>query len=299
MERRPIEEFDSIMILADEQYEADAMQADSHSVATLMLMRACEDEREERQSSSGRHRRKTLNVVCEILDSRTRDILEQNAQIKGKAEYIHSNVIVSKVMAQIAEEPTIHDIMKQFLDSNGKEIFVRPGSAYCSDAKEKLNFWEMSTRVRKQGDILIGYCRKKVKAVNGAATLSSVLRGALGPHRLSGSRSLFGGMDSVHSGFPEKEEWETEVTINPKGAQKLERMEYSSDNHQIIILSEQRYDDSSAPRQMRSPKKRRDRAAAGQLEKKDFSVGEATGLRTEISHLQVLLKECLAELRSG
>jgi hypothetical protein len=226
MERRPIEEFDSIMILADEQYEADAMQADSHSVATLMLMRACEDEREERQSSSGRHRRKTLNVVCEILDSRTRDILEQNAQIKGKAEYIHSNV-------------------------------------------------------------------------NGAATLSSVLRGALGPHRLSGSRSLFGGMDSVHSGFPEKEEWETEVTINPKGAQKLERMEYSSDNHQIIILSEQRYDDSSAPRQMRSPKKRRDRAAAGQLEKKDFSVGEATGLRTEISHLQVLLKECLAELRSG
>lgn len=199
MERRPIEEFDSIMILADEQYEADAMQADSHSVATLMLMRACEDEREERQSSSGRHRRKTLNVVCEILDSRTRDILEQNAQIKGKAEYIHSNVIVSKVMAQIAEEPTIHDIMKQFLDSNGKEIFVRPGSAYCSDAEEKLNFWEMSTRVRKQGDILIGYCRKKVKAVNGAATLSSVLRGALGPHRLSGSRSLFGGMDSVHS----------------------------------------------------------------------------------------------------
>ena len=388
MERHPIEEFDSIMILADEQYEADAMQADSHSVATLMLLRACKEEREEAlRAAGGRPKRrstssrvgassrsgalsaiasdmgistitegvefgeegdgarqlsddrsaferfetsaasvfigKKLNIVCEILDSRTRDILEQNSEVKGKAEYIHSNVIVSKVMAQIAEEPTIHDIMKQFLDSNGKEIFVRPGSMYCSGPEERLNFWEMSTRVRRQGDILLGYCRTELVDPGASEKQSSLgLLGLVSKRNYRGSSRKFSiaGSASV--------EWEEEIkiTINPKGAKKEERLEYASDSHQIIVLSEQQYDDGEMPRMLlRSPNKRRHlqkkrsmvqlgmspaeadatlaRDKAAGIEAKstavvDITSVEATGLRTEIAALKELLGSCLAELKS-
>ena len=371
MERHPIEEFDSIMILADEQYEADAMQADSHSVATLMLLRACKEEREEalraaraavrpkrhaaasRSSAlsaiasdmgistiiegdevgeeSGDARQlfddrsfidgfktnaasifigKKLNIVCEILDSRTRDILEQNSEVKGKAEYIHSNVIVSKVMAQIAEEPTIHDIMKQFLDSNGKEIFVRPGSMYCSGPDERLNFWEMSTRVRRQGDILLGYCRTELVDPGASKKHNSI--GLLG--FVSNRKSVYSSRNFSVAGSASAE-WEKDIqiTINPKGAKKEEHLEYTSDTHQIIVLSEQRYEDGEVPRVLlRSPNKRRqqhkkrsvvqDGMSPEDIEVEsttvtDITPVEATGLRTEIAALKELLSGCLAELK--
>merc|ERR1719329_588395 len=45
LEQLPVETFNSCMIFADQLFEADAMHADSHSLATLLLFRDIQEQR--------------------------------------------------------------------------------------------------------------------------------------------------------------------------------------------------------------------------------------------------------------
>ena len=97
-----ITNFDSVMILADEGEEAsDPIAADSKSIATLLLLRDMERhshelfrERNAKGVLSVVEKRELceepqaggngdINIVCEILDGRTRDIVKQNPGTVG------------------------------------------------------------------------------------------------------------------------------------------------------------------------------------------------------------------------
>ncbi|KAB5512751.1 hypothetical protein DKX38_029779 [Salix brachista] len=122
LESLPLHSFDSILILADEWVEDSAIQADSRSLATLLLIRDIQSKRlplvnqvrrgsfsqgswiREMQQASD----KSL-IISEILDPRTKNLL-CTSKI---SDHVLSNELVSMALAMVAEDQQIYDVLEE------------------------------------------------------------------------------------------------------------------------------------------------------------------------------------------
>eukprot|EP01062_Namystynia_karyoxenos_P058150 TRINITY_DN4956_c0_g2_i2.p1 TRINITY_DN4956_c0_g2~~TRINITY_DN4956_c0_g2_i2.p1 ORF type:complete len:943 (+),score=297.45 TRINITY_DN4956_c0_g2_i2:113-2830(+) len=197
LERLPIEEFDTIFILADEQYEGDMETADGRSLTSMLLIHDIRRQREHggeqtspvglarswtRQSSSPswrtsprcisfcrtplekeRHesmRASTAStLVSEVLDPRTRQII----QLAHVSDYVMSNEMVSQALAMVSECREVNAILQEILSSKGNEIFVHDAGEYI-DTPLELSFFELMANCRTHGAILIGYAPRGSKS---------------------------------------------------------------------------------------------------------------------------------------
>eukprot|EP00123_Amoebidium_parasiticum_P016867 comp23617_c2_seq1/m.40189 comp23617_c2_seq1/g.40189 ORF comp23617_c2_seq1/g.40189 comp23617_c2_seq1/m.40189 type:complete len:773 (-) comp23617_c2_seq1:135-2453(-) len=144
LEPLPLEEFESILILADESYENNIQDADSRSLATLLLIRDIQQQR------LGYKCEKML--VSEILDARTRSLVS----VAKISDYVMSNDIVSSVIAQVSENRDANAVWSELLTDEGMETYVRPANLYGIVGLE-LDFWGVLARTRLYNEIAIGY----------------------------------------------------------------------------------------------------------------------------------------------
>ncbi|KAJ9461348.1 Ion channel CASTOR [Diplonema papillatum] len=166
LEKLPVEEYDSIFILADEEYEADMEIADGRSLTSLLLIHDIRSQR--RPSKDGGFRRRnwvaestksrapkedgSFAVVSEVLDPRTRSLINM-ARV---SDYVMSNEMVSAALAMVAECRDVNSILKELLSNEGNEIYVRPCEDFIPLNKE-LSFWEVMSIVRCHNCVLMGY----------------------------------------------------------------------------------------------------------------------------------------------
>lgn len=169
LESLPLETFDSILILADESVEDSAMQADSRSLATLLLIRDIQAKRlpfeeamvsdiirgsfsqgswigEMQQASD------TSVIISEILDPRTKNLLSMSKI----SDYVLSNELVSMALAMVAEDRQINDVLEELFAEEGNEMQIRPADLYVRE-EEEMNFYEIILRARQRKEIVIGY----------------------------------------------------------------------------------------------------------------------------------------------
>ncbi|KAI0511494.1 hypothetical protein KFK09_012124 [Dendrobium nobile] len=169
LESLPLESFDSILILADESVEDSAMQADSRSLATLLLIRDIQARRlpfkeamvsrihpvsffqgswigEMQQASD-----KSV-IISEILDPRTKNLLTMSKI----SDYVLSNELVSMALAMVAEDRQINDVLEELFAEEGNEMQIRSSDLYLRE-EEELNFYEIILRGRQRKEIVIGY----------------------------------------------------------------------------------------------------------------------------------------------
>ncbi|KAE9598086.1 Ion channel CASTOR [Lupinus albus] len=164
LESLPLESFDSILILADESVEDSAIQADSRSLATLLLIRDIQAKRlpysqadggsfskgswmgEMKQASD-----KTV-IISEILDPRTKNLLSMSKI----SDYVLSNELVSMALAMVAEDRQINDVLEELFAEEGNEMHIRQADLYLFEGEE-LSFYEIMLRARQRRDIVIGY----------------------------------------------------------------------------------------------------------------------------------------------
>ncbi|KAM0946516.1 putative CASTOR/POLLUX/SYM8 ion channel domain, NAD(P)-binding domain superfamily [Dioscorea sansibarensis] len=169
LESLPLQLFDSILILADESVEDSAIQADSRSLATLLLIRDIQAKRlpyrevmvshvprgsfsqgswigEMQQASD-----KSV-IISEILDPRTKNLLSMSKI----SDYVLSNELVSMALAMVAEDRQINDVLEELFAEEGNEIQIRPADLYLSE-EEEMNFYEIILRARQRKEIVIGY----------------------------------------------------------------------------------------------------------------------------------------------
>ncbi|XP_057514770.1 ion channel CASTOR-like isoform X2 [Actinidia eriantha] len=169
LESLPLESFDSILILADESVEDSAIQADSRSLATLLLIRDIQAKRlpyREARGSQG-HRGivspgswigemqqasdKSV-IISEILDPRTKNLLSMSKI----SDYVLSNELVSMALAMVAEDRQINDVLEELFAEEGNEMHIRQADLYLQDGEE-LSFYEVLLRARQRTEIVIGY----------------------------------------------------------------------------------------------------------------------------------------------
>jgi len=96
-----------------------------------------------------------LTVISEILDSRTKLLVSQG----GSSDYVASNELVSKVLAMVAEEKAIAELLNELFSAEGNEIYMRPARLYA-ELGEKASFWEVSARALVRGEVAFGYLRR-------------------------------------------------------------------------------------------------------------------------------------------
>ncbi|XP_074331082.1 ion channel CASTOR-like isoform X2 [Apium graveolens] len=169
LESLPLESFDSILILADESVEDSAIQADSRSLATLLLIRDIQAKRLPYRENKVSHVHrdsfsqgswmgemqqasdKTV-IISEILDPRTKNLLSMSKI----SDYVLSNELVSMALAMVAEDRQINDVLEELFAEEGNEMHIRQADLYLHESEE-LSFFEVLLRARQRREIVIGY----------------------------------------------------------------------------------------------------------------------------------------------
>jgi len=148
LERLPIEKYDSLIVVSDEELEsnANAMAADGRAIATMLLVL---DIRRGHSSPSDA----PVRVTSELRDTRTRHLIKAT----GLSDYIMSQNIVAAVIANIAESREVNGIMKEILTSKGNSIFLPSAEAYLTEPDEHTSFWELCARCRDSDETLLGF----------------------------------------------------------------------------------------------------------------------------------------------
>uniref|UniRef100_A0A5B7BM51 Putative ion channel CASTOR-like isoform X1 n=1 Tax=Davidia involucrata TaxID=16924 RepID=A0A5B7BM51_DAVIN len=169
LESIPLESFDSILILADESVEDSAIQADSRSLATLLLIRDIQAKRLPYREAMVTHvHRGSFSqgswigemqqasdksvIISEILDPRTKNLLSMSKI----SDYVLSNELVSMALAMVAEDRQINDVLEELFAEEGNEMQIRPADLYLHEGEE-LSFYELLLRARQRREIVIGY----------------------------------------------------------------------------------------------------------------------------------------------
>ncbi|TYH81781.1 hypothetical protein ES332_D02G009200v1 [Gossypium tomentosum] len=169
LESLPLESFDSILILADESVEDSAIQADSRSLATLLLIRDIQAKRlPYREAMVTRGQRGSFSrgswigemqqasdrsvIISEILDPRTKNLLSMSKI----SDYVLSNELVSMALAMVAEDRQINDVLEELFAEEGNELHIRLAELYLHEGEE-LSFYEIILRARLKREIIIGY----------------------------------------------------------------------------------------------------------------------------------------------
>ncbi|KAL1180878.1 hypothetical protein V6Z11_A02G008500 [Gossypium hirsutum] len=169
LESLPLESFDSILILADESVEDSAIQADSRSLATLLLIRDIQAKRlPYREAMVTRGQRGSFSrgswigemqqasdrsvIISEILDPRTKNLLSMSKI----SDYVLSNELVSMALAMVAEDRQINDVLEELFAEEGNELHIRLAELYLHEGEE-MSFYEIILRARQKREIVIGY----------------------------------------------------------------------------------------------------------------------------------------------
>jgi len=165
----PIKEFDSCMVFSDQMFEKDTMHADSHSLATLLLLRDLQQAALMNDSHAGQpgsdvttsskdleKAARTCPVVCEILDSRTQKTIDSSQYVRMSSEFCQTNKITAQLLAMIAENRSTSVLFDELLGAFGNSVNVVPASRYVA-AGETLSFWQVAKRASKMHETLIGY----------------------------------------------------------------------------------------------------------------------------------------------
>ena len=148
-----LDEFDSILILADAGVETTGMEElDSRSLASLLIIQDLQ--RELFDQKSGESLKEYPSPISEILDTRTRSLL----QVSNVQGFVMSNQIVSAMMAQIAEDRDMNCVLGELLSPHGCETVLRDISYFLDLEKEnEASFWDIALRAQQRGELAIGY----------------------------------------------------------------------------------------------------------------------------------------------
>ena len=170
LERLPMGEFTSCIILANETVEETSTDRDSQALATLLLLRDIQTQRLKdaprppSPSSAARHNScvwaEEIKATCkcvvlsEILDSRTQHLISD----AGISDYVLSNELVSMTLAMVAEDRTVNLIVKHLFEEEGSELYIRNIADYVEPGDDPSFFDVMALARRKDPpEIAVGY----------------------------------------------------------------------------------------------------------------------------------------------
>ena len=143
IETRPFK-YDNIIILSQGGIETDPETVDSETIIILLQLRRIFEQHPEESAST--------KLISEVMDSDNMELIAK----AGVNDFIVSNRLVSMLLAQISEEPSIHDVYADLFEEDGSEIYLKPADLYFKDLPGEYTFADMMRIAQKRGEICFG-----------------------------------------------------------------------------------------------------------------------------------------------
>ncbi|WP_184840681.1 CASTOR/POLLUX-related putative ion channel [Allocatelliglobosispora scoriae] len=142
--RRALEELDlgsylHIIVLSDDTIGGD--HADDRTLVTLLHLRDIEVKLGDPYS-----------IITEMNDDANREV----AQITKADDFIVSNMLISLLMTQLAENKHLHGVFADLFDPSGSEIQLKPAADYLRPGAE-ATFATVAEAARRKDETPIGY----------------------------------------------------------------------------------------------------------------------------------------------
>lgn len=144
LELLKVQEYDSILVLADETEGGTPDEIDARTLMSLLLIRDI-------QKKAGV---RGVPVLSEIRDPRTKEL----AKVAEASDYVVSNEIVSMLLSQISENRHINAVWSDLFQADGSEIYLKDVGRYVQPG-ETPTFYDIMGRARSIGEIAFGYRR--------------------------------------------------------------------------------------------------------------------------------------------
>jgi Trk K+ transport system NAD-binding subunit len=142
-------DFAAAMVVADTQIDPE--EADARTVMTVLLLR-----------DLFRGLDKKPRIISEILDPRTKDLLEQDYG----ADFVVSAEITSMLLAQVSERRDLNAVWADLFDSDGNEIYLKRAACYVVPG-QTTPWLSVQKVARERGEVAIGYLKMNARpAIN-------------------------------------------------------------------------------------------------------------------------------------
>ncbi len=135
-------DFSAALIVADDRFPPQ--EADARTVISVLLLREL----------FGDAMEKTPRIISELLDPRTKDLLETD----GAADFVVSSEITSMLLAQVSERRELNAVFADLFDSDGNEIYLKRASCYAP-LGAKVGWLTVQKIARRRGEVAIGFVR--------------------------------------------------------------------------------------------------------------------------------------------
>ena len=146
LESLNLTEYDHVLVLCNTDLEPE--QADAQTLITLLYLRDIADRNHH-----------TFQVVTEILDVRNQTLV----QATRPDDFVISEQIVSRMLAQVAEQKSLNAVFADLFNPEGSEIYLKPVTDYVT-IDRPVNFYTVVEAAKEHGESAIGYrCQADTK----------------------------------------------------------------------------------------------------------------------------------------
>ncbi len=156
LEALDLTQYHHVVVLCNLDLEPE--QADAQTLVTLLQLRDITDR--------SNH---PIQIVTEILDANNQAL----AKVARPDDFVISEQIVSRMLAQVAEQKNLNAVFTDLFDPAGSEIYLKSVTDYVS-IEHPINFYTLVEAAKQRGESAIGY-RCKADANNMARSYGVVL----------------------------------------------------------------------------------------------------------------------------
>ncbi|MCC6338099.1 MAG: NAD-binding protein [Myxococcales bacterium] len=135
-------DFAVAIVVADD--DRDEEEADARTVITVLLMRDLFRNLGEKKP----------RIISEILDPRTKDLLEQDYG----ADFVVSSEMTSMLMAQISERRELNAVFADLFQSEGSEVYLKRVACFCVPA-QMVSWLSVQKVAQERGEVALGYVK--------------------------------------------------------------------------------------------------------------------------------------------
>lgn len=145
MKRLAPESYDSVIFLAEEKENIE--EVDAQTISLLLRFR----QYFKRYAFKSGNQPRT-QLITEIMNSENTEIVLET----GVKDFLISNQFVSKMMAQVSQEPDVMRVYENLFSPEGSEIYLKPASLYFETLPQTFTFADCVGAALKRSETCFG-----------------------------------------------------------------------------------------------------------------------------------------------
>lgn len=137
-------DYEVVMILSQMTGDLDPEKVDADTLMLLLMLRRIRKE-------MGKSKEDT-KILTQILNSENQELIHQT----DVDDFLISNKLITKILAQLSEQPKLQWVYNQLFEADGSEIYVKPADLYISKFPQSCTFVDICEAARQREEICMG-----------------------------------------------------------------------------------------------------------------------------------------------